>query len=116
MQPELRRSKKDSGWGEQLGFILSASFHPVPGKSHGQRRLVGYSPWGHKESDTTEPLHFHSLSLFIRISHGDRVGDGMQSAGLVFAIPDLGVWVIYWQYRRLDVAFHKWKSRRIQSS
>ena len=22
-------------------------------KSHGQRRLVGYSPWGHKESDTT---------------------------------------------------------------
>ena len=23
---------------------------------HGQRSLVGYSPWGHKESDTTEPL------------------------------------------------------------
>ena len=32
-------------------------------KSHGQRSLVGYSPWGHKESDTTERLHFHfSLS------------------------------------------------------
>ena len=26
----------------------------LPGKSHGQRNLVGYSPWGHKESDTTE--------------------------------------------------------------
>ena len=25
-----------------------------PGKSHGQRSLVGYSPWGHEESDTTE--------------------------------------------------------------
>ena len=25
----------------------------LPGKSHGQRSLVGYSPWGHKESDTT---------------------------------------------------------------
>ena len=25
-----------------------------PGKFHGQRSLVGYSPWGHKESDTTE--------------------------------------------------------------
>ena len=25
-----------------------------PGKSHGQRSLVGYSPWGCKESDTTE--------------------------------------------------------------
>ena len=29
-----------------------------PGEPHRQRRLVGYSPWGHKESDTTEgPAH-----------------------------------------------------------
>ena len=35
----------------------------LPGKSHGQRSLVGCSPWGRKESDTTERLHFHfSLS------------------------------------------------------
>ena len=33
----------------------------LPGKFHGQRSLVGYSPWGHKESDTTEKLHFTSL-------------------------------------------------------
>ena len=26
----------------------------LPGESHGQRSLVGYSPKGHKESDTTE--------------------------------------------------------------
>ena len=26
----------------------------LPGKSHGLRSLVGYSPWGHKELDTTE--------------------------------------------------------------
>ena len=26
----------------------------LPGKLHGQRRLAGYSPWGHKESDMTE--------------------------------------------------------------
>ena len=25
----------------------------LPGKSQGQRSLVGYSPWGHKESNTT---------------------------------------------------------------
>ena len=31
----------------------------LPGKSHGQRSLVGYSPWGCKESDMTEQLHFH---------------------------------------------------------
>ena len=38
-------------------------WHPtpvlLPGKSHGQRSLVGYSPWGCKESDMTERLQFH---------------------------------------------------------
>ena len=29
----------------------------LPGKFHGQRSLAGYSPWGHKESDTTENAH-----------------------------------------------------------
>ena len=37
-------------------------WHPtpvlLPGKSHGQRSLVGASPWGRKESDTTEHLTF----------------------------------------------------------
>ena len=28
----------------------------LPGKSQGQRSLAVYSPWGHKESDTTEQL------------------------------------------------------------
>ena len=42
-------------------------WHPtpvlLPGKSHGRRSLVGCSPWGREESDTTEWLHFHfSLS------------------------------------------------------
>ena len=34
----------------------------LAGKLHGQRILAGYSPWGHKESDTTERLTF-SLSF-----------------------------------------------------
>ena len=42
-------------------------WHPtpvlLPGKSHGQRSLVGCSPWGHKELDMTERLHFHFHSL-----------------------------------------------------
>ena len=29
----------------------------LPGKSHGQKSLVDYSPWHHKESDTTERLN-----------------------------------------------------------
>ena len=30
--------------------------YPCQENPHGQRSLVGYSPWGHKESDMTEPL------------------------------------------------------------
>ena len=30
-------------------------------KTQGRRSLVGYSPWGREESDTTERLHFHAL-------------------------------------------------------
>ena len=31
----------------------------LPGEFHEQRNLAGYSPWGLKESDTTEPQHAH---------------------------------------------------------
>ena len=35
----------------------------LPGKSHGQRSLAGFSPWGCKESDTTERLtQTHTLN------------------------------------------------------
>ena len=39
-----------------------------PGEFHGQSRLVGYSPWGHKELDTTEQLTL-SPSLFMPVSN-----------------------------------------------
>ena len=49
----------------------------LPGESHGQRSLAGYSSWGHKESDTTE-LSTHacivnqrSVSLYHSISYLD---------------------------------------------
>ena len=56
-----------SGKGELEYFWLSLKnkWHPtpvlLPRKSHGQRSLVGCSPWGREESDTTERLHFHVL-------------------------------------------------------
>ena len=34
----------------------------LPGESHGQRSLTDYSPWGHKESDTTKQLDHNILS------------------------------------------------------
>ena len=45
-----------SGEGNGIPLLL-------PGNSHGWRSLEGCSPWGRKELDTTEQLHFHfSLS------------------------------------------------------
>ena len=38
----------------------------LPGKFHGQRNLVGYSPWGRKESNTAEQLHFTSVTSAFR--------------------------------------------------
>ena len=35
--------------------------HGIPGESHGHRSLVGYSPWDHKESDTTWRLSTQDL-------------------------------------------------------
>ena len=40
------------GWGDPLEKEMASIL--LPGKSHGQRSLAGYSPQGHKESDTTE--------------------------------------------------------------
>ena len=54
--------------------------HPVflPGESHGRRSLVGCSPWGRQESDTTEQLHFHfSLSCI-----GEGNGNPLQCSCL----------------------------------
>ena len=50
----------------------------LPGKSHGWRSLVGCSPWGREESDTTERLHFHfSLSCI-----GEGNGNPLQCSSL----------------------------------
>ena len=63
-------------------FGWRRQWHPTPvllsGKSHGWRSLVGCSPWGRKESDTTEGLHFHfSLSCI-----GEGNGNPLQCSCL----------------------------------
>ena len=73
-------------WGNSLvlgrGKGRRRQWHPtpvlLPGKSHGWRSLVGYSPWGHWGSDTTERLHFHfSLSCI-----GEGNGNPLQCSCL----------------------------------
>ena len=66
-------------------------WHPtpvlLPGKSHGRRSLVGCSPWGRCESDTTEQLHFHfSLSCI-----GEGNGNPLQCFCLKYP-RDGGAW------------------------
>ena len=58
--------------GTAFTISYSKQWHPtpvlLPGESYGWRSLVGCSPWGHEEADTTERLHFHfqfSLSTFM---------------------------------------------------
>ena len=91
---ETNRMSFISSWTNQLYRMLCSVFlwpsldkwrrqwHPtpvlLPGKSHGRRSLVGCSPWGGEESDTTEQLHFHfSLSCI-----GEGTGNLLQCSCL----------------------------------
>ena len=65
-----------------LALYRRRQWHPtpvlLPGQSHGWRSLVGCSPWGREESDTTERLHFHfSLSCI-----GEGNGNPLQCSCL----------------------------------
>ena len=69
-------------------LLLLLLWHPtpvlLPGKSHAWRSLVGCSPWGREELDTTERLHFHfSLSCI-----GEGNGNPLQCSCL--EIPEMG--------------------------
>ena len=39
----------------------------LPGESHGQKSLVGCSPWGRKESDTTERLTQRKVDVGLQV-------------------------------------------------
>jgi len=55
---------------------------PLPGKSHGRRSVGDYSPWGRKELDTTERLHFLSFFLHcVSITWGKRSGETFPEFG-----------------------------------
>ena len=82
-------------WGHSYGSLKTLyrrrQWQPIPvllpGKSHGWRSLVGYSPWGRWESDTTERLHFHfSLSCI-----GEGNGNPLQCSCLE-NLRDRGAW------------------------
>ena len=89
---EVKASASNAG---NLGSIPGSGRSPrrkwqptpvfVPGESHGWRSLVGYSPQGRKESDTTERLHFTSLHF----PGGSEVKESACNAGDPGSIPGL---------------------------
>ena len=90
-------------------------WHPtpvlLPGKSHGRKSLVGCSPWGRKESDMTEQLHFHfSLSC---IGEGNATHSsvlalripGMREPG---GLPSMGSYRVRHNWSNLAAATAAW--------
>ena len=62
----------------------------LPGKSHGQRSLVGCSPWGCEESDTTERLHFHFHALKAMATHSSVLAWRIPGKGEPGGLPSMG--------------------------
>ena len=106
MAPRVRRFLQRAGC-----LLRRRQWHPtpvlLPGKSHGQRSLVGCSPWGHKESDTTERLHFH----FSHSCTGEGNGNPLQCSCLENP-RDGGAWwaAVY------EVAQSRTRLKRLSSS
>ena len=53
--PAMQETRVRSlGWGDPLEKGVAPTPVFLPEEFHGQRSLAGYSPWGRRESDTTE--------------------------------------------------------------
>ena len=91
MPHDLRWGWCNNNWNKVHNTCRRRQWHPtpvlLPGKSHGLRSLVGCSPWGREEMDTTEQLHFHfSLSCI-----GEGNGNPLQCSCLENP-RDVGAW------------------------
>ena len=64
-RPEFQKILRRKEWQPTPVFL--------PGKSHGQRSQVGYSPWGHKELDITELLSCNNHTLILFMSFGEKL-------------------------------------------
>ena len=90
----------------------------LPRKSHGQRNLVGYSPWGQKESDTTKWLstpthrvnvHLVPPKLFAPTEPQGTLGPPVQPSGRT-AVP-LSLLIQNWSAARLRFDWGIWQER-----
>ena len=83
-----------------LSYVWRRKWQPtpefLPEKSHGQRSLAGYSPWGHKELDMTEQEH-NILCIHICVLYF-CIAQKCLSLRAMFLIPKSIS--VYFQYRK----------------
>ena len=90
-------------------FIWRRQWHPTPvllsGESHGQRSLVGCSPWGREEWDTTEwlPFHFHALEKEMA-AHSSVIAWRLPGTGEPGGLPSTGSHRVGHDWRDLAAA------------
>ena len=85
-EPAHQQCRRQETWVQSLSQEdpLEESMQPtqptpvlLPGESHGQRSLVGYSPWGCEESDTADVTQhtemIYSVVLVSGVPHSDSV-------------------------------------------
>ena len=98
----------------QMNLFRRRPWHPtpvlLPGKSHGRGSLVGCSPWGREESDTTERLHFHFSLSCIGEGNGNPLQcsclENPRDGGTPGGLPSMGS-------HRVG---HDWRLKRLSSS
>ena len=78
----------------------------MPGKSHGWRRVVGYSPWAWKGSDRTEPLHFTYKT-------DKQQGATVQHKNVYSITCNKSKWKRIWKRRKKSQEVHNHKRMRL---
>ena len=105
---------KETHLGRNLAFSWRRKWQPtpvlLPGESHGWRSLMGYSPWGSKESDTTERL---ALPLAFTVKNSSTVSSFLSQETVVIRFAEehihlLNLW--FWKARmRLMLDGKEWE-------
>ena len=67
--PAIQETQVQSlGWKDPLEKEMATFFSILPWESYGQRSLVGYSPWSHKDLDTTERLILLTFTFIMNLN------------------------------------------------
>ena len=99
--PAMYKTRVQSlGWEDLLEKGITPTLVFLPGESHGQRSLAGYSLWGHKALDTTELL---TLSLFPGGPRASLVAQTVKNPPAIWE-----TWVLKLHFQSMGYGFDPW--------